>query len=125
MQINVTFDSSVASAPVGSQAAVQAAVQYFEQTFSTPITVNITFGWGEVGGQAMDPDSLGESLTTYVDPGFAISAKSLVSNVWSPAISNAILNLPSDGPSEPIIVLPNAEAKALNLPSDPSGQDGY
>ncbi|WP_428333329.1 NF038122 family metalloprotease [Novosphingobium sp.] len=63
MIINVTYDASAANAPAGFEQAVQAAVQYWENQISTPITVNIDFGWGEVDGQAISAGALGESST--------------------------------------------------------------
>ena len=61
MQINAIFDASAANAPAGFVAAVEAAVSYLDSVIATPITVNIQFGWGEIAGQTMSPDALGES----------------------------------------------------------------
>jgi hypothetical protein len=54
-QINVSWDPSVASAPVGFQGAVNAAVSQLESLFTNNITININVGWGEVGQQ--EPNS--------------------------------------------------------------------
>jgi hypothetical protein len=48
--INLIPDASVANAPVGFWSAMTAAAQFFDNTFSDPITVNITVGWEEIGG---------------------------------------------------------------------------
>jgi hypothetical protein len=60
MIINVTFDSSVGSAPAGFTSTVNAVVQYFETQFTDPITLNISVGYGEVGGQALGSGALGD-----------------------------------------------------------------
>ncbi|MEI9886561.1 MAG: NF038122 family metalloprotease [Rhizomicrobium sp.] len=59
--INVTYDDSVASAPAGFKAAVDAVVRLYEQTFSDPITINIALGYGELAGTALDAGAAGES----------------------------------------------------------------
>src|SRR5229473_1817545 len=46
MIINLIHDSSIAGAPSDFMAAVEAAALIFEQTFTDPITINITVGWG-------------------------------------------------------------------------------
>jgi hypothetical protein len=50
LHINLIWDSSVASAPTSFKMAVQTAASMLEQNFSDNITVNITVGWGEIGG---------------------------------------------------------------------------
>jgi hypothetical protein len=44
LQINVSYDASVSRAPSGFTANVHAAVQYLENEFSTPVTININVG---------------------------------------------------------------------------------
>jgi len=63
MIINVTYDSSVSSAPASFTSTVNAVVQYFETEFVSPITINIDVGYGEVGGQSLGSGALGESIT--------------------------------------------------------------
>ena len=65
MQIIATYDPSVANAPAGFKQAVNAAIQYFDTTISNNITVNISFGWGEVNGQTLGSGDLGESVSNY------------------------------------------------------------
>jgi hypothetical protein len=50
--IDPVFDSSVTSSPEAAnyEAAVNAAISYLESKISTPITISIGFGYGEVGG---------------------------------------------------------------------------
>jgi hypothetical protein len=46
MQITLVPDSSIASAPFGLTAAVEAAASTFEQDFPGNYNVNISYGWG-------------------------------------------------------------------------------
>ncbi|HLH12144.1 MAG TPA: NF038122 family metalloprotease [Methylovirgula sp.] len=65
MQINVTYDSSVANAPAGFQDCVAAACAFFDSTFTAPVTINIHIGYGEVDGTPMKSNALGESESNY------------------------------------------------------------
>jgi hypothetical protein len=44
MQIDISYDSSVNNAPAGFVANVTSAVQYLENEFTAPITINIDVG---------------------------------------------------------------------------------
>ncbi len=46
MQIDLVPDSSIASAPAGLTAAVEAAAAIYEQDFPGNYTINISYGWG-------------------------------------------------------------------------------
>jgi hypothetical protein len=48
-------------------AAVQTAIQFFENTITNPITIKINFGWGEVAGSMIDSGAIGESSTSTID----------------------------------------------------------
>jgi len=60
---NITYDSSVSSAPAGFTTAIAAVVNYYTSVFYDPVTINIDVGWGEVAGQALASGALGESET--------------------------------------------------------------
>ena len=66
MQINLSFDSSVSGAPSGFTAAVTAVAQVLDNLFTNNITLTIDVGWGEVDGQAMGANALGESIGQYI-----------------------------------------------------------
>ena len=53
--INITWDTSVQSAPAGFMAGVLAAAQYLESQFSDAVTLNLDIGYGEVNGAAQRP----------------------------------------------------------------------
>ena len=128
VQINITWDASVANAPAGYKAAVQAAVAFFEQTFTDPVTVNIAFGWGEVGGQSLTDGSIGASLTAgYYPLTYAQLKSALGSAAGSTDDLAALLALPvADPTGGATFAISSAQAKALNL-IDPAAvdMDGY
>jgi hypothetical protein len=68
MFINLIADDSVSSAPPGFTAAVQAAADIIDSTFSDNITVNIRYGWGTLNN-SVDANlvnkggAVGETLT--------------------------------------------------------------
>ena len=59
--INVSYDQALNNLPSGFVTAVNYVVNYFESIFTTPTTVNIDIGYGEINGQAMASNALGES----------------------------------------------------------------
>ena len=126
LQINVTYDASAAGAPAGFAQAVNAAVQFFDSTISNNITVNIAFGWGEVGGQSLDAGALGESNTNFLT---GVSYSQLLSSLaiadaGSPGASGAVQGLPSTPPYyDSDFWIATAEAQALGLAGS-SGVDG-
>ena len=123
MQINITYDASLADAPVGFQTAVQAAVQYLENAIATPVTVNIQVGYGEIAGQPMSADALGESeglgsYYTYDQVRAALAATAV-----SPDDLAALASLPAADPTHGgDFFVTSAQAKALGLyPADAEG----
>ena len=63
LTFNVTYDSSVSSAPAGFTTAFNNAIQFIASEYSDPITINMHVGWGEINGQGLSPGDLGQSLT--------------------------------------------------------------
>ena len=125
--INLIPDASVANAPVGFWSAMTAAAQFFDNTFSNPITVNITVAWDEIGGSPLLNGNLGEggpvtgSLSTYnqVRTALAIDAK-------SGADMTALASLSAVDPTNggPFFI-GSAEEKALGLtPGNAAAVDG-
>jgi VCBS repeat-containing protein len=112
--INVTYDTSVNSAPSGFTADVASVVQWFEKTFTNPITINIDVGYGEVDGQSLSSGALGESM--YYLNSYSYSQ---VQNALTGA------SLPSTDPtSGGTFWVSTAEGKATGLVSG-SSVDGY
>jgi len=117
VDIHITYDSSVGSAPTGFTSVVQHVADFFANAFidATPITMNIAVGFGEVDGMRLGLGALGESVTNlqlvtasqlsdaYAGSGFS----------WG-AVPNGNL------------YVSYAEAKALNIGiTSPSSVDGW
>jgi Ca2+-binding RTX toxin-like protein len=121
MEINVTYDSSVSDAPAGFINAVNYVVQAFETAYQTPVSVNIDVGWGEVAGNAIAPNALGENITaespsfTYTQVATALAKDGASINPNAPD--------PTDGGQ---FVMTTAEEKALGFMSGNAiNIDGY
>jgi hypothetical protein len=54
VQITLIPDNSIASAPAGLTAAVEAAASVFEQDFPGNYNVNISYGWGTFDNTSSD-----------------------------------------------------------------------
>jgi hypothetical protein len=125
LTINVSYDPSVNAAPSGFKTAVDAAVQYFESTFTTPVTINIAFGYGEVNNLPIQ--SLAESLSNNITQDYAQVVAALANHATSSDDQSAFATLPSQDPTNGgIFRVSLAQAKALGMPGVPSGQiDGH
>ena len=69
--INVVYDSSVANAPAGFTQTIANVVNFYESQFSTPLTITIDVGYGEIDGQSMRPAALGESQAYMTSVSYA------------------------------------------------------
>ncbi len=110
--INVSYDTSVASAPSGFRAAVDAAVTYLESNFTNPITLTISVGYGEIAGAAISAGALAQSTSHGVNVSYAQLAAAL------PGLSAT--NPTGNG----VFYLADAQAKALGLAGDGGALDG-
>jgi hypothetical protein len=125
--INVTYDSSVASAPAAFKTAIDAAVQYLESQFTDPVTINITIGYGSVNGTPLGANALGQSLFGLNQYSYSQVKAALVADGKTGDDSTALASLPLNDPA------PNggnywvstAEAKALGLIANNASTDGY
>jgi hypothetical protein len=127
LQIDITYDSSVSSAPAGFETAVQAAVQYLDSAFNSPITINIDVGWGEVDGTPLDAGAVGESNSIGDYYSYSAFRSALLANAVAPNAVIAAKNLPTTNPTGGgEIYIASAEEKALGLesPTD-SDTDGW
>ena len=120
--INVSYDQSVSSLPAGFVAAINDVVSYYESIFTAPITVNIDVGYGEIDGQQLQSDALGESETFLGNYSY-----SSIVNALAGVDASAAASLPSSIPVNGTMWIGTAEAKALGLPLEqPSTDiDGY
>src|SRR5258708_5157786 len=119
---------SVTSAPPLSafQTAMTSAVQYFEDSFINPVTVNFQIGFGQNparGGRPLPPSALAVSFPTFDSSGNAfsfgpvISYATLVSALSSGNAAGAG-TLPASAPNGLTLVVQPAEEIALGLLSN-------
>jgi len=131
LSINVTYDSSVttASNAAAIEGAVATAVQFYESTFTNPITLNIDVGFGEIDGSPINAGAVAESkftngiLTTYAAVKAALSEGAISADQIA-AVDSLPASDPTTGGS---FLLSRAEAKALGLLAGASDNvvDGY
>jgi hypothetical protein len=133
MQITLVPDSSIASAPAGLTAAVEAAASVFEQDFPGNYNVNISYGWGTFNNAPSDvlttpgAFSLGGGPLSLVS--YAELKDWLTANATSSAQITAVASLPASAASLPgdpnTFAISPAEEKALGVFSgDSSAIDG-
>lgn len=124
MNIVISYDSSGANAPAGFKTAVQAAVNYFDKLITTPITVNITFSYGEILGQTLGSNALGESSGN----GYFLSYNQVVAGLAKSATSAAdiqsLLAMPATDPTHGgAFWVTDAQAKAFGITGNPNFTD--
>lgn len=125
LSFNIAWDPSVSSAPTGFKSAFMDAVDYYQTTFSNPVTIDLRVGWGEVNNhslattQALAASSSSISLYTYQQ----------VYNALGGPFSYASLPTANPAPGH-YITVNYADAKALNLTNsvlnvnNVAGEDG-
>ncbi|HZL00932.1 MAG TPA: NF038122 family metalloprotease, partial [Caulobacteraceae bacterium] len=128
MNIDVTYDASVANAPTGFTTVVADVVQFYDSQFADPITLNIDVGWGEVDGQSLDAKALGESDSNYTATSYdyAQIRAALTSSAVTAEAAGAVATLPTADPTGGgVFSLTTAEAKALGLAGASAAPDGW
>src|ERR1700686_1329102 len=98
MQINVIYDQSASSLPAGFVAAVNYVVNFFDTTFTNPVTVNIDLGYGEIAGQSLGSGALGESETYFDSFSYTQANNALKANHPPATQQAAYATLPGSSP---------------------------
>ena len=131
MQIQFSYDSSVASAPAGFTSALAYAAGVLDALITNPITVTINVGWNEIGGKPMDSGALAEGGPLN---GTGLSYGSLISELTAhasdPVARQQLASLPAVAPASlPSYYITPAQEKAWGLlPAnsiEPDGQVGF
>lgn len=123
LAIDLVWDTSVASAPSGFTSAVIAAAQALVSDLTEPsrTVLYVAVGWGEIAGQAMAANALGESESTGYLTNYTTVANALHADGYTLNASNE--------PTTGQFFVASAEAKALGLVSRTGGSttsvDGY
>ena len=128
MNFNITYDSTITSQSPAFQAmfqtAVNAVIEYFEHAFTNNVTIDVTFGWQNLGAGAAAQNSFFYNTYTYSQIETALMASQA-----SLDDITAYTTLPVSDPtgSGHLYALTTAEARALGLSaSPPTGQpDDY
>jgi hypothetical protein len=124
MNINFTFGSSVNSAPVGFTNVFNQVASFFASAFLDPITINISVGYGEVGGKALASGAIGESHIFFNTTSYSQIKSALAADAKSAVDQSAVASLPASDPTGGgHFFISTAEAKALGI-SNGSGLDG-
>ena len=118
LQINISYAASAANAPAAFKQAIAAAVQYLEEHFYDPVTLNVEVGYGEVAGQPLDTGAIGEATAPLLLYSYDAVLAALGADAQSPLDASAAATLlgASTPPSEiGTLLVTQAEAKALGL----------
>jgi hypothetical protein len=126
VQISLVPDSSIASAPAGLTAAVEAAAAIYEQDFPGNYDVNISYGWGTFDNSPesalTDPSSGVYSLGgggSSTPVSYSQIKTWLTANAVSSAQITAVASLPASSASFPgdpnSFFVSSAEEKALGV----------
>ena len=127
MNIIAVPDASVGAAPAAFTTAVNYVVNLLDNLFTNSLTIYIAVGWGEINGQKLGKDDLGESLAqNYSYYSYAQVRNALIANAQSPAQLSAYATLPASDPTNgDTIELSTANAEILGLEPPSSGFAGY
>jgi len=133
LTINLVYDAQALAAPQSFRNGMQAAANILQAAFLDPITVNIAVGYGEFGGQAINPNVSGAYIG-YTGggqfgngQGVSVSYSNLRVDLSNSASDNfdqlSVNSLPQgtslEGQSN--FILGSAQAKALGLLSAQNG----
>jgi hypothetical protein len=121
--INAHYDTSITDLTSSNPTlytditgAISAAVQFYEAAISNSITINIDFGYGEVGGSGLSGNNIGQSKNTGFNDTFGTLKSALASHATSSADATAVASLPAADPTgDGTWYVPYGEAKALGL----------
>ena len=124
MNFNITFDASVNSAPAGFTTTVLGVANYYAGAFTDNVTVNLSIGYGEVGGSAMPNGALGATQTYLTSTTYKSLVNALKADMTSAADHGAVASLPGADPTgNGHYWVSTAEGKALGIYSG-TGLDG-
>ncbi len=136
-QINLVWDSSVASAPSGFESAIASAASYYTTLCSNKEVINIGVGYGKIDGTAMSNGALGESEALGYNLSYSMVASAMKTGASASSyagkvnyVAQADASLPSTDPTHGgKFFVSEAETKALGLipggSASSSSLDGY
>src|SRR5258706_9936157 len=122
MNLNVTFDTSVSSAPTGFVSAVNYVVNLFDTLFTANVTINIGVGYGEVNGTPLSGTFIGQSSYVFGPPQTYSTARNLLISHGDAGAGTLPTTDPTGGE---LLRMSRAEEKALGLLSPSTSMDGW
>jgi hypothetical protein len=127
MNITISYDASVSSAPAAFKTDVAAVVAYFDSEFTDNISFNLHVGYGEVHGTTMPAGFLGRSFAFYNSFSYSQVKAALIADATTADDATAIATLPATDPdpSTHTWYLSQAQQKALGLLSNATVVDAY
>src|SRR5205085_3445186 len=125
LTFNLTFDTSVYSAPAGFTTTVENVARGFSNALHSTATINLNVGWGEVGGNALPGNALGASYFYLSGPyTYSQIVNALSAHATSSDDTAAVTSLSGSDPTNGgHFVLTTAQAETLGLLSY-TGNDG-
>jgi hypothetical protein len=122
MIINVTYDQPDNALPAGFKNTIEQVVQFFDATFTSPVTINIDVGLNEIRGQPILPQFGGQS---FFPGGPSVTYAQLRTSLVAQNAPGS-QSLPQNDPTGLRLVIGRAEAKALGfLDDNTSTIDGW
>ncbi len=121
MQIDVNYDQNPNTLPAGFVSDVDYVVQTFDALFTNNVTFTVDIGYGEIDGQALAPQALGESEATN----YYAESYSSVKNALVAENAPGAPTLPSSSPLSGTLYLSQGEATALGLYPNNGSLEGY
>jgi hypothetical protein len=117
---------SVNLAPATFKSAVTSVAQFFQNLYSDPVTINVTVGYGEVGGQLLPSGALGSNITFLNSYGYSQIRSAFAADSKGGDDGTAVATLPatSPAPGGGTYWVARAEAKALGLIGASGNLDG-
>ena len=119
LQINISYAASAANAPAAFKQAIAAAVQYLEEHFYDPVTLNVEVSYGDLAGQPLDAGAIGEAAGPLLLYPYNAVLTALGADAQSQADASAVATLLPGASIPPSIngalYMTQAEAKALGL----------
>jgi hypothetical protein len=127
LNITVSYDASVSTAPAAFKTDVQAVVDFFASLYTDPISFNLHVGYGEVHGTTMGAGFLGQSYAFYDSFSYTAIRNALTGDATTADDATAVATLPASDP-DPVThfwYLSEAQQKALGLLPDSTVIDAY
>jgi hypothetical protein len=128
LRFDLIWDNSVVNAPSQYKSAIEAAAQFYSNIFSNNDLITIHIGWGEVDGQSLGADALGENIPNSVTESYKTVYNALWNDSGSSSVqSNADGTLPGSNPLPTSrFSVSDAQAQAWGALSRNSGRnDGW